>query len=433
MCFYKPLTPIYLLMTERYFKILFALLLVSSFVTAQVIVDAELRPRFEYRHGFQNLLPDNVDAAAFISQRTRLNAGYADEKLDFYLSLQDIRVWGDVPQLNVADRNGLGIHQVWGELRFTPKIALKLGRQVLDYDDQRILGGVDWAQQARSHDVALLKFETDRSAIHFGAGFNQDGESLTETTLTTTTYKALQYIWLHRDWESLGASLLFLNNGLQYIDEANEANNGTRYSQTLGTHLKYCKGNFGVTSNIYYQFGKDVNDNTLRAYLLGLEASYGLRPNWALQVGGELQSGNDNGAPANGDNKAFGPLYGTNHKFNGLMDYFYVGNHANNVGLLDLYMGTTIKTGKKTGLNIRLHHLNAAADLIGTSSKNLGTEADLVFNYNFTQTITIKAGYSQLFASEGMEILKNNFDDNQNCWGWAMVTIKPTLFKNQFK
>ncbi len=52
MCFYKPLTPIYLLMTERYFKILFALLLVSSFVTAQVIVDAELRPRFEYRHGF---------------------------------------------------------------------------------------------------------------------------------------------------------------------------------------------------------------------------------------------------------------------------------------------------------------------------------------------------------------------------------------------
>lgn len=416
-----------------YRSILLFSILTCSNAVAQLKVNAEIRPRFEYRHGFQTLFPDNIDAAAFVSQRTRLNVDYTDEKLLFYLSVQDIRVWGDVPQLNKADRNGFGVHQAWGELLFTPEFSLKLGRQVLSYDDERILGEVAWAQQARSHDAALLKFKNEKFALNFGAAFNQDGESLTGTTFTTNTYKALQYVWGQNDWENVAASFLFLNNGQQFIDELNEANNDTRYSQTLGTHLKYDKGKFGLLANLYYQFGKDVNDNSLNAYLLGLEANFIVLPTWSLAIGTELQSGNDNGVPATGKNKAFTPLYGTNHKFNGLMDYFFVGNHINNVGLLDFYLGANIKTSEKTGLNVRLHNFNAEADLTGTDSKQLGTEADLVFNYNFDEAINIKAGYSHLFPSEGMDILKNNFDDNSNYWGWAMVTIKPVLFKTQSK
>ena len=139
-------------------------------------------------------------------------------------------------------------------------------------------------------------------------------------------------------------------------------------------------------------------------------------------------SGNDNGGVSEGENKAFTPFYGTNHKFNGLMDYFYVGNHANNIGLMDLYLGSVFKLGEDTSLNARIHNFSAAADIQGSDSKQLGVEADLVFNYNFKKDINIKAGYSQLFASGGMELLKNNVDDNSNYWGWLMVTINPTLF-----
>ncbi|MDT7830079.1 alginate export family protein [Pricia sp. S334] len=406
-------------------------LIFTSLLTAQVQVDAELRPRFEYRHGFGTLFPNNVDAAAFISQRTRLNASYSDEKLDFYLSVHDIRVWGDVPQLNVADRNGLGLHEAWGQLRFTPEFSVKLGRQVLAYDDQRILGGVDWAQQGRSHDVALLQFRKKQLEVHFGAGFNQDGQSLTGTVLNTNTYKAMQYLWLHRDWQDFQVSLLILNNGRQFIDTDDAANTETRYGQTLGSHLEFGRDRLNLMGNIYYQTGRDVNDNKLNAYLVGLESKYEVQSGFTLILGGELQSGNDWGSPINGDNKAFSPLYGTNHKFNGLMDYFYVGNHTDNVGLLDLYVGTIIKTGEKSSLNLRLHHFNAAAELTGTASKQLGAEADLVFNYNFSPTVNIKAGYSHLFPTEGMEFLKNNFDNNANYWGWAMVTIKPVLFKRE--
>lgn len=399
---------------------------------AQVKIDAELRPRFEYRHGFGSLFPNNTDASAFVSQRTRLNAGFKNDYLNFYLSLQDIRVWGDVPQLNRADRNGFGVHQAWGELLFTPEFSLKLGRQVLNYDDQRIFGGVAWAQQARSHDVALLKYKKNKSSFHLGAAFNQDGESNTGNILTTArTYKSIQYGWFHQDWESFSASFLFLNNGLQFIAAANADNNETRFSQTIGTHLKYNKKKFGLTSNLYYQFGNDVNDNSLSGYLVSLEASYKLKPKFSLIAGGELLSGNDDGAPSNGENKAFTPFYGTNHKFNGLMDYFFVGNHGSNVGLTDLYVGALIGLGEKTSLNARIHNFSAAADLQATDSKQLGVEADLVLNYNFKKDINIKAGYSHLFASEGMEFLKNNFDDNANYWGWVMVTVKPTIFQTK--
>lgn len=400
-----------------------------NFVSAQLKIDAEVRPRFEFRHGFQTLFPDNVDAGTFVSQRTRLNTGLKMEKLNFYISVQDIRVWGDVPQLNTADNNGFSLHQAWGELLFSPEVTLKLGRQVLNYDDQRIFGGVAWAQQARSHDVALFKYTKDSFVFHLGAGFNQNGEALTGTTLTVPrTYKSIQFAWLHKDWEHISGSLLFLNNGLQFIDDTNADNNEIRYSQTVGSHLKYNQDRLDLVSNLYYQFGKDVNDNDIGAYLLGLEGSYKATEQWRVLVGGELQSGNDNGAPSGGENDAFTPFYGTNHKFNGLMDYFFVGNHINNVGLFDVYLGSVVKTTEKSNLNIRLHNFSAAADLPAGDSKQLGTELDLVYSYDFVKYVNIKLGYSHLFASEGMEILKNNFDDNTNYWAWAMITIKPTLF-----
>lgn len=404
------------------------LLFTLTSVYAQFTVDAELRPRFEYRHGYKTLFPDNTDPAAFVSQRTRLNFGYKTEKLHFYLSPQDVRVWGDVPQLNVADENGFSLHQAWADVLLISDLALKIGRQEIVYDDQRFLGNVGWAQQARSHDAAILKFEPNYLKLHFGAAYNQDKEALTGNVLTTNTYKSLQYVWLHKDWEKLSASFLFLNNGLQYIDETDDTKNDTRYSQTAGLHLKAKVNKFNLSSNLYYQIGKDVSNNNLNAYLISLEANYAATEKLNMGLGGELQSGNDFGAPANGKNKAFNPLYGTNHKFNGFMDYFYVGNHINNVGLIDFYGNVKYAFNKKSNVNLAIHQFFAAAKINDEKSKNLGFELDLVTSHTLSEYVSVQAGYSQFFAQKGIEIVKNNFDGNTNNWGWVMLTIDPVLF-----
>lgn len=397
--------------------IVFTLLITSSY--AQFKVDAEIRPRTEYRHGFKTLFPDGEKAALFTSQRTRLNVDYTTNKLNFYISFQDVRVWGDVPQLNSADNNGMSLHQAWGEIELNSEYKLKLGRQELIYDDSRIFGNVGWAQQARSHDLAMFKYKKNAFRLDIGLAFNQSKENLTGTNLTTPkTYKSLQYIWMHKDWQKFSGSLLFLNNGLQ-------STNGIKYSQTLGTHLKTKNTIVNVNANLYYQFGNDVNNNKLSAYLIGLETNYKVSDNTTLGFGLELQSGNDYNVSAN-KNNAFTPLYGTNHKFNGFMDYFYVGNHINNVGLLNFYAKANFKLNKKSNLIAFLHNFSAAANINATASKQLGNELDLVYNYSLTKQINFKVGYSHLFASDSMKILKGNFV-NTNNWAWVMITIKPKL------
>lgn len=407
-------------------KFLTTLLLLLSITSyGQLKVDAEVRPRAEYRHGFKTLFPDNAEAALFTSQRTRINFNYGIEKLNFYISVQDVRIWGDVPQLNTTDSNGLSLHQAWGEILLDSNFSLKLGRQEVIYDDSRIFGNVGWAQQARSHDLALLKYRKNKFKLDVGLAFNQSKENLTGTNLTTPkTYKALQYAWLHKDFENFSGSFLFLNNGLQ-------STSGIKYSQTIGTHLKAKKNNLNIAANLYYQFGNDVNNNDLSAYLLGLESNYKVTDKTTVGLGVELQSGNDYNT-ATGKNNAFTPFYGTNHKFNGFMDYFYVGNHANSVGLLDLYAKAKFKLNPKSNLTAFVHNFSAAADINNSVSKQLGTEVDIVYAYKFTKEIGVKAGYSQMFASEGMRALKGNFD-NTNNWGWVMVTINPVLFKSKNK
>jgi len=406
-------------------KIIIALLFFATTTTfAQLTIDAELRPRAEYRHGFKTLFPDNANPALFVSQRTRLNTTYKTEKLNFYVSFQDVRVWGDVPQLNTADNSGLSVHQAWAEILLDPNFSVKLGRQEVIYDDSRIFGNVGWAQQARSHDMAMLKYKKDSFKFDVGLAFNQSKENLTGTNLTTpNTYKAMQYVWLHKDWSNFSGSFLFLNNGMQ-------SPNGLKYSQTIGTHLTAKKDKFTIAANLYYQFGNDVLDRDLNAYLLGLEAMFKASEKAKIVLGVELQSGNDYNTPAN-ENNAFTPFYGTNHKFNGFMDYFYVGNHINSVGLLDLYAKANFKLNSKSGLTAFVHNFSASADINNSVSNQLGTEVDIVYGYKFTKDIGFKAGYSHLFPSEGMEVLKGNSDGNTNNWAWVMVTIKPTLFTSK--
>ncbi|MFD2834507.1 hypothetical protein [Gramella sp. AN32] len=103
-------------------------------------ISAELRPRFEYRHGYKSLFPDEADAAAFVSQRSRLNVAYNTENFEFYTSLQNIRVWGNVATLAAADINGISLHEAWGKYYLSPQFSFKIGRQEITYDDERMFG-----------------------------------------------------------------------------------------------------------------------------------------------------------------------------------------------------------------------------------------------------------------------------------------------------
>jgi hypothetical protein len=396
-------------------------------------ISAELKPRFEYRHGFKTLAVDSINAATFVSQRTRLNFGYKSEKLNAYFSVQNVRVWGDVSTLATSDKNGTTIHQAWAEAILTNKFSIKFGRQEIIYDDQRMFGNVDWAQQARSHDALITTFKpNENNRIDLGLALSAEGETLTEVDYTVNNYKSFQYLWYHTNLKDVGLSFLILNNGLAYDDINDEQQ--VDYNQTFGTHATYGKSKLKADASIYFQTGQ-IADMDLSAYNFALNAHYAISDSFNVGLGGEFLSGTDMNST---DNKieSFNPWFGTNHKFNGWMDYFYVGNHINNVGLVDLNATFAYKKNKFSA-KVVPHIFSSAATIVDSMgeemSNTLGTEIDLVLSYKFSKDINFQVGYSQMFATESMEILKGGDKDATNNWAWAMITVKPSLFKTTFK
>lgn len=114
------------------------------------------------------------------------------------------------------------------------------------------------------------------------------------------------------------------------------------------------------------------------------------------------------------------------------MDYFYVGNPFGNVGLTDLYAKWKVKIKDKSNLVTHIHYFMPGIDLqedfFPVTSNSLGTEVDIVYNLQLEKAVNLKVGYSQMFATSSMELLKGGDQSLIQNWGWVMLTIKPRLF-----
>jgi hypothetical protein len=114
-----------------------------------------------------------------------------------------------------------------------------------------------------------------------------------------------------------------------------------------------------------------------------------------------------------GKNKSFSPLYGTNHLYNGFMDYFYFGtNYFNSFGLNDYYLKSTYKFNSNSNLQANFHAFTSNGKLglnnLGEKIPSyLGTELDLVFTHKIGKSITANLGHSFMFSGKSMEYLKN--------------------------
>lgn len=398
----------------KYIGLIVLGILMAQFSKAQFKLSGEFRPRTEISHGYKSLASKDQDASTITAQRTRLNAGFSNEFINTSLVLQDVRRWGNQPQLVTNEDYAVSVHQAWAEVLFSPQFSLKAGRQELVYDDSRIFGNVGWAHQARSHDVALFKYEKDIK-LHFGIAHHENGDVTNSNYDGPDAYKDLQFIWFNNKWKKATLSLLILNNGVATIENGDQK---TKFSQTIGGRVTSNVGEVKVASNLYYQTGKHISGRNISAFNFLAEASI-----ISFTLGYEHLSGTDYNES---DYKSFTPFYGTNHKFNGFMDYFYVGNHMGSVGLNDLYLKYNYSKDK-IGFNAHLHYFAAAADIADNTDKYLGTELDLSLAWTVNPMANISFGLSSVFAGKSMEILKGGDSSATQYWGYVMLSINPSF------
>lgn len=430
---------------------------------AQFSLSAQLRTRTEFRDGQGAPLPENADAAFFTSQRTRLNAGYNMYRLKFGVTVQDTRVWGqDVSTINrttTQDNNGLMLHEAWAEIALTDtsyksgNLALKIGRQELIYDDQRLIGNLDWLQQARRHDAAVLQIQQDKWILHAGFAFNQNKENAAGThynqtpagnyagnTNGSSMYKSMEYLYLNRSYQQGLTSFLFFAD--QFNKFHNNTENGTAVKMwdkgswsrfTTGLYTNNTLGKTQLTASAYYQTGKTASGQKLSAGLLSAQALYNIDKKWSAGAGVDFTTGGSSGNTSN----AFDPLYGTPHKFWGLMDYFYAGSGFGNKGLLDVYLKAKYKASEKILLSADVHRFSAASNVRDAAGNQLnryfGSELDIVCNYSLTKIIGFEAGYSHFFSTASLSAtsVKNIADaQTNNNWAYLMINIRPAfMFK----
>jgi hypothetical protein len=277
--------------------------------------------------------------------------------------------------------------------------------------------------------IAKLKI-SENGKLDIGYSLNNDSEQLVNSLYTNVAgYKTFQYAWYHTRINNLGISLLALNNGVEYLNTISDEK--LSYSQTIGGRATYKKGDVSFNIATYFQTGA-ILENAISANYFGGNIYYKFSDNFNFGIGVEYLSGKDMNDTSS-KVKSFNPLYGTNHKFNGLMDYFYVGNHINSVGLLDL--NATLGYSKdRFSAKLIPHIFSSAADIYSAGEKvknSLGTEVDLVLGYKIAKNVQLNGGYSKMFGTSSLEVLKGGNSSTNNSWAWLMVTFKPSLFNSK--
>jgi hypothetical protein len=398
----------------------------------------QIRPRAEYRNGAISPHADGAEAAGFINSRSRITMDYRREKLAVGVSAQHVGVWGQDPQI---DKNGrFMLNEAWASLHSGTGLFLKLGRQSLVYDDDRILGSLDWNTSGRFHDALKMGYENPNNKLHLILAFNQNDEKVTGGTYYAPgaqPYKAMQTLWYqYIANKSFNLSFLLMNLGLE-SGNSTDQKTVVKNLQTLGTNISWQPGALQLYGTFYYQAGKTVADKDVDAWMAALNASYSFTPAWKITLATDYLSGNDGKDPD--AYTAFNPLYGTHHKFYGTMDYFYASPFAGglNPGLWDNQIGIAYKASPKVTLMLNYHNFQSTTDIFVAEfeqeERDLGSEIDFQINWNVMKDVSFMGGYSRMFGSEAMKVAKGGDPSKAQDWIWVSLNVNPKVFVSKWR
>lgn len=378
-------------------------------------LSAQLRPRFEYRNGAYEPLQEGEKPAILVNNRTRLNFDYHHgDQLQLFLSFQNVNIWGQAPQVQLNDRTGgLSVFEAYAALPIYEDLNIKIGRQMIVLDEDRIFGSLDWHPAGRAHDAININWKNDKLTLRSFFAFNQnyfDGNASSVNGNVnnpkgqyfyiapgTQPYQHLEAVHAHYDFApTQGLSFLVANLG-----QRNSSNNDIDYNmQTIGFHYRGKSDALRYGAEAYLQTGKSAAGQDKEAFLLAALVGYQFTPAFSATLGLDYLSGNDTNDPTK--DKAFNPFSGTNHKFYGFMDHFYVLPNSPKVGLLNPYLNLNLKTSDKGSLSFTGHYFHSAAKIVGdkdNKTRSLAVEGDLVYTHKIQQYVSLQAGYSLLVPS----------------------------------
>jgi hypothetical protein len=420
--------------------------LIISGVHAQFSISAHLRPRAEMNNGTGAPVPDTISTLYYITQRSRLQFDYNNDKFQTRFTLQDVRVWGNGEIYSgtgvFSSTNSLDVFEAWFKIKFGLSSDLTVGRQVLKYDDQRIIAGRNWNQYGLAYDAVVFNHYKNGWDVNAGLSYNNminpgNGKPVYGGDLfdANNLMKSFNFVRVKRKFsEKFSASFLATGAGYQKTTDP-----GVLYMMgTAGFWASLKSGGFEATANAYYQLGKAQSGQDVSSYMLTVDPGY-RTGNVRFGAGLDYISGDDATRSDYGEKvKTFNTMYGAVFAYFGWMNYYaYMPGATKSGGLLDVYPNVEFGFENKHKIRAYFHifslanQIKLADELI--EEQGLGQELDLMYIYNYSKELTLQAGFSYYFTSETLEQLKGVANSNiaSPYWAWVMLTFKPVLFSTR--
>jgi len=349
---------------------------------------------FDFRYRYENVDQDNaLDDAHASTLRSRLT--YTTKKWSNFqaqVEVDDVSVIGSEnhnDKVNgmtdhsvVADPEDAEVNQAWIAYTGISDTTVKVGRQRVNFDNQRFIGGVAWRQNEQTHDA-----------------FAVVNTSLPDTTVVyahVTDVKTILGSTIDTDTNLLNINYAGLPFGklTAYYYDIEVAN------ETMG--LRFAGSQAFDNWKLHYEAEWANQEETTGA---AYDADYTHLVIGATVAGITAKVGQENMESDNG--RSFQFTLGTNHKFGGWADQFLA---TPGDGLEDTYLSLS---GKVLGAKVTVAYHEFEADV---GSNDYGDEIDIAIAKKVAENTTVLLKYADYSADDGGRV------DTQKLW--LMVQAK---------
>lgn len=331
----------------------------------------------------------------YVTQRARMGVqGQHDSGLTVKVVAQDVRIWGEESDPTAFVAKGLDFYEAYAGIPITKDLSVTLGRQGLSWDNERLMGKLDWAQRARAFDALRLDYQYDSLqvqafAAHLGndsAQAEADGHAA-DAPGTERVLGGAHLAWqVATDWKLAAV----------YLYRSSEALQEDRHTAGAFMSGKAVDGAVAVMGEAYGQFG-DIANRPISAWMGALRFTFKapVVAGPGVTLFGEALSGDRT------KQGAFDTLYGTNHKFYGEMDLFLdIPKHTALHGLVDAGAGVFASPTAWLTTSVDYHLLRTLREHIASANSELGHEVDVKATAVVHKNLSVQAVYG-LFLPGG--------------------------------
>lgn len=347
-------------------------------------------------------------------------------------------------------------------------LTLKVGRQILSYGDERLIGAFDWNNIGRTFDAAKLRWEekdwwldafASTVVVPARGQYNQSDFVNGNETERQQVFSGLYFSTSALSFQNTDVYALYLHEdtGPRYqptaIGDTNFFTFGVRMKSKPGAFAptpaaveskevidgkstpppppKKKPVGFDYTLEAAFQTG-EARGLDLTAFAAHLDVGYTFDVAWRPRVALGYSYATGDSDPLDTDIETFQNLFPTNHKFYGQMDVFAWQN------MHDLELDLKVSPIKQVTLRTDFHAfflastddfwyrangvtpvrpLNAAAR---DASNYAGSELDVIVTWAVNKGLALEAGYSHFFAGD---YLADTGPSDDADFGYVQATI----------